>query len=182
MRVLIALDGSELSELALAAVGPWIRELGFEAIVATVVDPDKVHETYENTASPYPIAPQAAASGTALRTPQPSRVVSEDRAQALEGARIRATEYLDACSQKYLQDALARSVVEWEDKPADALLLLADREKADVIVMGTHGRSGLSRLLMGSVAEDVLRRSPIPVIPIRSGMQLSRPPEVREQF
>ncbi len=44
---------------------------------------------------------------------------------------------------------------------------LANEEKADLIVMGTHGRTGLTRLLMGSVAEAVVRRAPCPVLTLR---------------
>src|SRR5262249_57788631 len=45
------------------------------------------------------------------------------------------------------------------------------REKnADLIALATHGRGGLARLLMGSVAEEVLRHSPIPVLLTRPGM------------
>ena len=43
----------------------------------------------------------------------------------------------------------------------------ADRLKADLIVMGTHGRTGLHRVAMGSVAENVLRRAPCPVVTVR---------------
>ena len=44
---------------------------------------------------------------------------------------------------------------------------LAEEEQADLIVMGTHGRTGLTRLLMGSVAEAVVRRAPCPVLTLR---------------
>ena len=47
--------------------------------------------------------------------------------------------------------------------PADEIVALAEQEKADLIVMGTHGRTGLGRLLMGSVAEAVVRRTSCPV-------------------
>ena len=40
--------------------------------------------------------------------------------------------------------------------------------KADLIVIGTHGRSGLSRFLLGSIAEDVVRAAPVPVLLVRS--------------
>jgi nucleotide-binding universal stress UspA family protein len=50
---------------------------------------------------------------------------------------------------------------------SDIILSEARRYKADVIVMGTHGRRGLNRLLLGSDAERVLRDSPIPVLLIR---------------
>jgi nucleotide-binding universal stress UspA family protein len=46
----------------------------------------------------------------------------------------------------------------------DAIVEAADEVRADLIVMGTHGRSGLSRLLLGSVAEQVLRRARCPVL------------------
>ena len=48
--------------------------------------------------------------------------------------------------------------------PADALVKMAEQEHVDLIVMGTHGRTGLSRALMGSVAEHVVRHSPCPVL------------------
>ena len=48
--------------------------------------------------------------------------------------------------------------------PANAIVKLADQESVDMIVMGTHGRTGLARLLMGSVAEAVVRRSSCPVL------------------
>src|SRR5262245_46329625 len=43
-----------------------------------------------------------------------------------------------------------------DGNPAEEILRLADQTRCDVIVMGTHGRTGLRRLLMGSVAEEVL--------------------------
>jgi len=47
--------------------------------------------------------------------------------------------------------------------PAGEIVALAAQEKVDLIVIGTHGRTGLGRLLMGSVAEAVVRRAPCPV-------------------
>jgi nucleotide-binding universal stress UspA family protein len=51
--------------------------------------------------------------------------------------------------------------------PASEIVRLAGEEQVDLIVMGTHGRTGLMRLLMGSVAEAVVRRAPCPVLTIR---------------
>ena len=51
--------------------------------------------------------------------------------------------------------------------PAAALAALAHREGVDLIVMGTHGRSGLKHALLGSVAEKVLRAAPCPVLTVR---------------
>lgn len=60
-----------------------------------------------------------------------------------------------------------RSVVV-EGKAVDAILESANDVDASMIVMGTHGRRGLQRLLLGSVAEAVVRRSEVPVLTVRS--------------
>jgi universal stress protein A len=48
--------------------------------------------------------------------------------------------------------------------PADAVVRLAEEEDVDLIVLGSHGRTGLSRLLMGSVAEAIVRKAHCPVL------------------
>lgn len=57
-------------------------------------------------------------------------------------------------------------VLERGDEVAGTLKVAADR-RADLIVMGTHGRTGLSRVLLGSVAEGVSRRAGCPVVTVR---------------
>jgi nucleotide-binding universal stress UspA family protein len=54
-----------------------------------------------------------------------------------------------------------------EGVPANAINLAARSERADVIVLGTHGRTGLARLFMGSVAERVVGGAPCPVLTVR---------------
>ena len=51
--------------------------------------------------------------------------------------------------------------------PYDVILRVADEKKCDLIVMGTHGRSGVSHLLLGSVAEKIVRGATCPVLTIR---------------
>jgi nucleotide-binding universal stress UspA family protein len=51
--------------------------------------------------------------------------------------------------------------------PVDAIVDFAEQTQADFIVMGTHGRTGLSRALMGSVAEAVVRKAPCPVLTVK---------------
>jgi nucleotide-binding universal stress UspA family protein len=53
--------------------------------------------------------------------------------------------------------------------PARAILDYAEEEGVDLVVMGTHGRRGLDRLVLGSVTERVLRASPVPVLVVRAG-------------
>ena len=56
-------------------------------------------------------------------------------------------------------------------KPAQTIVEKATEGEIDHIVMGSHGRQGVSRLLLGSVAENVVRRSPVPVTVARSGAE-----------
>ena len=51
--------------------------------------------------------------------------------------------------------------------PFEEIVRVAEEERADMIVMGTHGRSGLNRVLLGSVAERVVATSPCPVMTVR---------------
>jgi nucleotide-binding universal stress UspA family protein len=62
-----------------------------------------------------------------------------------------------------------------EGHPVEAIVARARQLPADLIIMGTHQRRGLSRLLMGSVAEGVLRRAPCPVILAPDQMVVERP-------
>jgi len=52
--------------------------------------------------------------------------------------------------------------------PADAILRIARELESDLIVLGTHGRTGLAHLLLGSVAEKVIRGARVPVLTVRS--------------
>jgi nucleotide-binding universal stress UspA family protein len=58
-----------------------------------------------------------------------------------------------------------------EGDPVSQILRVAAEEHADFIVLGTHGRTGLSRLLMGSVAENVIRRATCPVLAVKTPMR-----------
>ena len=51
--------------------------------------------------------------------------------------------------------------------PAEEILGIAEDEKCDMVVMGTHGRKGIDRILFGSVAEKVVKSSTVPVLTVR---------------
>jgi len=57
---------------------------------------------------------------------------------------------------------------------ADVIVAQVKKQRADLIVIGTHGRRGVTRLVMGSDAEGVVRRSPVPVLLVRSREQARR--------
>lgn len=88
--------------------------------------------------------------------------------------------------QAFALDQLHRLELEEKDIQLDSrlehgavaanILHVAEESHADLIVMGTHGRSGLSRLLLGSVAEQVMRGAPCPVVTVK--MPLAEPETV----
>jgi len=77
-----------------------------------------------------------------------------------------AEEMLVAQAKRLERPSLeVRSVLK-EGDPRDGILHVAEAEHADLLVMGTHGRRGLSRALIGSVAEAALRTAPCPVLTV----------------
>ncbi len=85
-----------------------------------------------------------------------SDILREDAEEAL--ARVR--EIADASGVPVQTHVL-------EGGPSNEIVAFADEEGCDLIVMGTHGRGGIDRLLLGSVAERVVRSSSVPVLTVR---------------
>ena len=81
------------------------------------------------------------------------------------------TRILDAALAEASTAGIAAESVMLEtdvDDPAGEILAQADRWGASLIVMGTHGRHGLAHLILGSVAEGVVRRASVPVLLVRA--------------
>jgi nucleotide-binding universal stress UspA family protein len=81
-------------------------------------------------------------------------------------AKVEAQLY-EIASQE-LQESLQVDVKIAVGKPAEEILRVANEEAVDLIVMGTHGRTGLTHVLLGSTAETVLRSAPCPVFTVRA--------------
>jgi nucleotide-binding universal stress UspA family protein len=114
--------------------------------------------------------PVTALGGTAYVPPLPSEY---DRESLLEELRRMRPPGADIAIEHRLEFG----------EPAPVILDVAAEVRVDLIVMGTHGRSGVRRLLMGSVAEHVVRKAPCPVLTIRApfATELARPAAVEEQ-
>jgi nucleotide-binding universal stress UspA family protein len=78
-----------------------------------------------------------------------------------------AEAHLHDLAARLERDGVSAEVFVRVGKPADEILQFAAEHGADVIVMGTHGRTGLRHLLAGSVAERVVRASTVPVLTTR---------------
>ena len=137
-KILIPLDGSKLAEQALT----------------------KALEAAQGAGEPTLFLLRAAEASTwpgTDATEEQVRVVGE------------AQEYL-ASVATYLARQGFRKVktAVWYGAPASAIVEAARVEKADLIVMTTHGRSGLGRLILGSVAEAVVRGTSTPILLLRA--------------
>jgi nucleotide-binding universal stress UspA family protein len=137
--ILVPLDGSALAERALPYAAALARAAG-DGLRLVRACPG--------------ISPAYLSSGAAVRLAEAARE-REQRAAADEMAA--AVERLGAAGVR--AEAAVR-----HDAPADAILAEAEASGAGLTIMSTHGRGGASRLLHGSVADEVLRRAALPVL------------------
>jgi nucleotide-binding universal stress UspA family protein len=89
-----------------------------------------------------------------------------------------AEEYLALVARRLKKEGVANVETSvWYGPAASAILEAARLRKIDLIVMSTHGRSGLGRLILGSVAESVLRGTTTPILLLRApGAPVAEPP------
>lgn len=81
--------------------------------------------------------------------------------EALKKEGVKAVNYINGIGE--LEGIHVETVI-LEGHPADELIRYAEEEKMDLIVMGSLGKTGLERLLLGSVADNVVRHSKVPVL------------------
>ena len=78
-----------------------------------------------------------------------------------------AEQHLDDLAARLKKDGVTVKTFVRVGNPVDEILRFIDEEKADVVVMGTHGRTGIRHLIAGSVAERIVRASKVPVLTVR---------------
>jgi nucleotide-binding universal stress UspA family protein len=142
-NILVATDFSECSDAALRYGRALARQFGARLHVLHVV------ETV--------LADSLGVYGYAS-------VVPELQLELEESDRKRLESLISADDRQMLQ---ATTTLCSFDTPAHAIDDYARSEKVDLIVIGTHGRRGLSHLVLGSVAEKVVRTAPCPVLTVR---------------
>ena len=139
-RGLIPLDGSAPGELLLEITPPLMDPEGVDYLLLRAVPP------FMATGTPY--------------LPHVIREAHEQE-KVKEGAR----EYLEKMAERLREKgAQVETRVETSGQPANAILRVAEEDGADLIAMSTHGRGGVARLLLGSVADKVVRGAKVPVL------------------
>ena len=160
MKALVPLDRSENSLRIFSTVRRLLDlQPAIEIHLLAVVDPKSVHGRQEHAVSE---PPSVSYGKTAISTPLP-RVV-ESHGQALEGESLETRSWLTGLAAAEIPNAVHVAHVEWSTRPGEAIVAFANSIDVDVIVMATHGRSGVSHLVAGSVTESVIRNSSRPVL------------------
>ena len=168
MKVLVPLDGSDIS----LSIVPAVRRLldvapGTEVHLLTVLDPRRAHGSTEqpiDEAAPTVLSTR----GPTVSSPFP-RVV-ETHGEAMDRMHTEAVDALRTAARTHFPAATVVVHTSWSNKPAEAICEQARELEVDLVAMSTHGRSGLSHALAGSVAEGVIRgvgRSVLVVAPDR---------------
>lgn len=142
-RILVGVDGSETSLRGLAEAIRLAKASGARLLLVHVLNTLILESEIASTAYYQALADSIRASG----------------ARILEGAAMVTHEAGVSFAQKMVEKIGAHA---WRE-----IVAQANEWKADLIVIGTHGRRGLKRLVMGSDAELVLRHSPVPVLMVR---------------
>lgn len=153
-RILIALDYSPTAQKVAEAGHELAKAMNARTILLHVTADAK----YYSSPMYSPIMGFESFSGL--------DIIQTDTAEQL---RIASHNYLDKVKQ-HLGDGTIQTVVKTGDS-SETILRTATELNADMIVMGTHSRRGFEKVLLGSIAESVLRHSLIPVfiIPIKTG-------------
>ncbi len=143
-KIVVATDFSEASLTALETAYDLSLQGGHTLYLVHVMEPYLV-----------------AGDPTAMLHPSVEKTYQEarDRLQALI-----PEEWID---EERAKSIVVKPSVLTASSPAQAITRFAQEKNADLVIVGTHGRKGLARMLMGSTAESLLRRSPCPVLVVK---------------
>jgi nucleotide-binding universal stress UspA family protein len=147
-RILVPVDGSGPSRDAVAIAIATAGAVGGSLVFVNVVDSDRI--VMECAAMPF-----------------------VDPTPTIEGMKSHGNEALAAAVARAEAEGVPVQSVLKEGEPLRSILELAHQYAAELIVMGSHGRRGLQRLLLGSTTEGVLRQTDIPVLVVRGGCPLA---------
>jgi len=139
-KMLVPLDGSELSEHAL----------------------DHLKEILTSSSDVSVVLLQVVEPFTAIYAGGPGATTVAQKAN--KQAETDAAAYLNKLASRLERKRLSVETAVITGSPADVILDYAKQHEVDLIIMSTHGRSGISRWFFGSVAEKVIRHATIPVL------------------
>jgi nucleotide-binding universal stress UspA family protein len=140
-RIIVGTDGSDYSDKAIDHAIDLCKSLGAELIAVSVVNMDAVRCIEDTDRDVY--------------------------CKIQDNLKKRANEILDDVEKKAIKEKiLIKKVIQVGD-PAEVMVELAKREKANLIVVGTKGLLGVKRAVLGNHAEKIVRWAKVPVLVVR---------------
>ena len=155
-KIMVPLDGSELAECVLPHVDGFVTGSQVKTVIfVRVIEPTRY----------------LAASPTA--SPQFSQTMQENAKMAEEEEKSSAEKYLKGVLSRVKQGEIKYKTDVLVGNVADSLVDYAEANKIDLVLIATHGRSGISRWVRGSIADRVLRSSCAPVLMVCAGGKMN---------
>jgi nucleotide-binding universal stress UspA family protein len=157
-KVLVPLDGSELAE----AVLPYVENLGKWCAAEVILLQVIATAIYRPPTGDMPMPPLPESAEDVDIAHHPIY-----REQEMASLRAEAERSLAGVRERLSKAGLQARVEVLFGQPAERIVEYAMKEEVDLIAMATHGRSGFSRWVFGSVAEKILRATALPILLIR---------------
>jgi nucleotide-binding universal stress UspA family protein len=151
-KILIAIDYGKESEHAAEYGFDIARKFGAEAGLVNIVEPVILPPTIGN---------ESMMGAT-------TEGIGVEEIELMDIQRSQSENIVDKTIKKFASDLQVTHFTEY-GSTTDGIISCAKEFSADLIVIGTHSRTGLDRLLMGSIAEHVVRYSPVPVLVVPVG-------------
>lgn len=149
-KIMVPLDGSTLAECVLPHVDAFVTGCQVAAIVfVRVIETTPTYHSSATRAEDF------------AKIQENAKKIEEERKAAAAG-------YLEAVTRRMKTDGVKYQTEVIVGKVAESLIDYVNANEIDLILIATHGRSGISRWVRGSIADRVLRSSRVPVLMVRA--------------
>ena len=157
-RILVPLDGSARAAMALLHAETLAKLANARVVLLQVIP------------SAAMLVSETAVSTPGMGLPTVDPFLSASQYESVEKSlEEEARHTLNTAAAPFVAKSIPVETVILKGAPAEAILTYASEQKIDLIVMSTHGRTGIARLVFGSVAENVLHHASCPVLVVRVG-------------
>lgn len=164
-KVLVPLDGSDFSRAIFEVIESYLRPADVAVVLMQVISPQLL--TADNPAYSSALEETVWTGAFSARTQRMEHQLALS-AQERETCRVAIHEELEATARRLRQHGYAvTSEVQFGDA-AERIIEYVQNNEIDLVAMTTHGRTGLGRLLLGSVATEVLHQLHVPVLLLRA--------------
>lgn len=163
MKIMATFDGSAVSEEIVPLLSRLAALPGAEFVLFAATD----HPDGKRKAELGPPVQAVGDSGRPMVIEHAEPGTAENKEQAVERRLAELQDYLMGIAGRLPTATASRTVTDIDHDHGRAIIRHAEREAVDAIVMATHGRTGVARAMLGSVADRVVRSGVAPVLLVR---------------